>query len=515
MSITLKMCDDMDNSSRTNTKRMLYFRQILIMLVSLYTVRVVLHILGAEDYGINNVVAGFVTMFNFLSSAMATASQRYFSYDLGKEDKEQLNRTFCITFLIYILLCLIVFLIAETIGLWFVNNKLIIPADRKNAAFWIYQFSIISFIMTFITTPYKASIIAHESMDAYAYISIVEAVLKLAVVFLLKVISLDKLIIYGLLQCLVVSTNTLLYRIYAMKKFEECKFKFIWDTNMLKEMISFSGWNLFGSIAYVLKNQGLNIVLNLFFGPIVNAARGVAYQVNNAIVTFSHNFSMAMKPQIVKNYAAENYDKSISLVYSGSKLAYYLMYIFTLPLCLEINYVLTLWLKEPPALTLIFTVLVLLDALLDSVNNPVIALMQATGKIKYYQIIVGSILLLNVPISYVLLKIFNIPAYIIFVVVIILTVISSIVRLFVTQYYASMKVTGYLLNVYLPCFLTTVISCIIPVILRVTMKESLLRFILVVFVAVITTIGAIFLVGINKNEKNMLITFIKNKLHKA
>ena len=493
---------------------MLYFRQILIMLVSLYTVRVVLNVLGAEDYGINNVVAGFVTMFNFLSSAMATASQRYFSYDLGKNDAEHLNKTFCITFLIYIFLCVFVLLIAETIGLWFVIRKLVIPKERIFAAIWIYQFSIISFIMTLVTTPYKASIIAHESMDAYAYISIVEVLLKLAVVFVLRVITLDKLIIYGLLQCIVVSTNTLLYRIYAKRKFKECKYHFTWDINMLKEMLSFSGWNLFGSIAYVLKNQGLNIVLNLFFGPIVNAARGVAYQVNNAVVTFSHNFSMAVRPQIVKNYASEDIEKSINLVCSGSKLAYYLMFVFTLPLCLEMKYVLTIWLKNPPGFTVIFTILVLLDALIDSVNGPVITLMQATGKIRNYQILVGTILLFNVPVSYIALKVFNTPAHSIFIIAILLTIIASIVRLIVTHIYASLKIKFYIKKVYLPCFLITIISCIFPGLIRYFMHEGVARFFIVVFVSVMSTLLAIFTVGINKHEREILINFCKQKLLK-
>lgn len=494
---------------------MLYFRQILIMLVSLYTVRVVLNVLGAEDYGIYNVVAGFVTMFNFLSSAMATASQRYFSYDLGKNDTEHLNKTFCITFLIYIFLCMFVLLIAETIGLWFIIKKLVIPKERLIAAIWIYQFSILSFIMTLVTTPYKASIIAHECMDAYAYISIAEVLLKLTVVFVLKIITLDKLVIYGLLQCVVVSTNTLLYRIYAKRKFNECKYHFVWDISMLKEMITFSGWNLFGSIAYVLKNQGLNIVLNLFFGPIVNAARGVAYQVNNAVVTFSHNFSMAMRPQIVKNYASGDIEKSINLVCSGSKLAYYLMFVFTLPLCLEMKYVLTIWLKNPPSFTVIFTILVLLDALIDSVNNPVITLMQATGKIRNYQILVGTILLLNVPASYLALKIFNAPAYSIFLIAIVLTIIASIVRLIVTQIYASLNFKSYIKKVYVPCFITTVISCVSPGLIRYFMNEGIVRFLIVVFISVIATIFSIFIVGINKYERNLLISIFKKKVFKT
>lgn len=483
------------------------------MLVSLYTVRVVLNVLGVEDYGINNVVAGFVTMFSFLSAAMTSASQRYFSYDIGKGDNDHLNRTFCVTIIIYIFLCIVVVVVAETAGLWFVLNKMIIPAERRTAAIWVYQFSIISFIMTLITTPYKASIIAHESMDVYAYISIIEVVLKLAVVFVLQVIPLDRLILYGLLHCIVVIINTLLYRGYAKVKFPECKIHLIWDPVMFKDMLSFSGWNLFGSIAYMLKNQGLNVVLNLFFGPVINASRAVAYQINNAVVTFSQNFITAIRPQIVKKYASEETEKAYSLVYIGSKLSYYLMYIFTLPLCLELNFVLKLWLKKAPDLTLIFTSLVLIDALIDSVNNPVITLLQSTGKIKWYQIIVGGILLLNVPVSYVMLRL-GYDSYIVFIITIILTVVGSIARLIMAQIYASMKVKDYIYHVYVPCFFVTIFSFIIPYVIRQLLEESFLRFVIVVGISVLITLIGIYIFGINKDEKTLVKQIVRNKLRK-
>lgn len=339
---------------RSSSKRiakntlMLYFRQILIMLVSLYTVRVILNTLGAVDYGIYNVVAGVVTMFGFLSGAMATASQRYFAFEMGRGNKEGLRKVFCITFTIYILLALIILLLAETIGLWFVNHKLVISEERIVAARWIYQFAVLSFMVSLLTTPYMAAIIAHENMKIYAYMSVVDAVLKLGIVYVLQILPYDKLIVYGALLLTVTGISTAVYRLYCKSRYSECHYRFEWDKNLYREILSYSGWNLFGASIGIVKNQIINILLNMFFGPLVNAARGIAAQVNGAVTSFSGNFSTAMRPQIIKSYAAQNHDETIKLVQRGCKGTFFLMYLFALPLMIETPYVLTLWLKQPP-----------------------------------------------------------------------------------------------------------------------------------------------------------------------
>lgn len=294
----------MENNSCVLAKNtlLLYFRQILIMAVSLYTARVVLAVLGAEDFGIYNVVAGVVTMFGFLGGAMTSSSQRYFSYDLGKKDLKHLEITFSVTFQIYLLIALVVFLFVETAGLWFLNTKLVIPSNRLIAANWIFQAAIISFLLTLITTPFMAIIIAHENMTVYAYVSIVEVALKLGIVFLLEYLPYDKLIVYGILLSLVSFINTAIYRFYCHKHYSECKVRFICDGKLFKEIIAYSGWNLFGNLAAIFKNQGINILLNLHFGAIVNAARGIAGQVNSAVMSFSNNFSTALRPQVIKTY---------------------------------------------------------------------------------------------------------------------------------------------------------------------------------------------------------------------
>lgn len=392
-----KIQDKTSSSTRRIAKNtvVLYFRQILIILVSLYTVRVVLATLGAEDYGIYNVVAGVVTMFSFLSGAMATASQRYFSYALGQNDEVQLKRYFSMSFTIYCLIALVVVVIAETCGLWFVENKLVVPLERQQAAFWIYQASIFPTVCTILTAPFMASIIAHEDMNIYAYVSIVEVVLKLGIVFLLSLFPADKLIVYGFLMAAVVFVNTAIYRSICARKYRECRFSFFWDKRLFKELVGYTGWNMFGASVGIFKNQLVNIVLNQFFSPVVNAARGIAYQVNGAVTSFSQGFSTAVRPQIIKSYASGNKEEMLALMYRSCKATFFLMYVFTLPLSLEMSYVLGLWLGNVPENAILFTRLALLDALIDSVSYPLMTAAQATGKIGLYQSVVGGILLLN------------------------------------------------------------------------------------------------------------------------
>ena len=490
---------------------MLYFRQILIMLVSLYTVRVVLNVLGAEDYGIYNVVAGVVTMFGFLSGAMATASQRYFSYDLGKNDEEHLKTTFSVTFQIYVLLSLLVFLLAETLGLWFVNNKLVIPQERMTAANWIFQAAVISFLLTLITTPYMAAIIAHENMNVYAYVSIVEAALKLGIVFLLCVLSYDKLIVYGALLALVALVNTSIYRFYCRKHYAECRFTFVKDGKLFREIISYSGWNLFGASVGIVKNQILNILLNIHYGAVVNAARGIAVQVNSAVISFGQNFSKALDPQVIKMYASKEKSECEIVVCRAGKLTFFLMWIFMLPLILEMDFVLGIWLKNPPANAVIFTRLILIDSLIEAVSYQVMTLAQATGKIKLYQGVVSGILLLNFPISYFVLS-FGYPSWCVFIVSIVITIISSLVRLFIVHNLTVFSVKKFLCSVILSCILIVISSLIIPCTIVHFLSDGWSRFFLVSVSSVLLVGIFSFAIGLNKAERNFVLITIKDKV---
>jgi len=506
-------------SEQSNSKRiakntlMLYFRQILIMLVSLYTVRVVLNVLGAEDYGIYNVVAGVVTMFKFLANSMATASQRYFSFDLGKENFGRLKKTFSITFQIYLLLIVIVLLLAETLGLWFVNEKLVIPESRIKAANWIYQVAIISFCFTLISSPYMASIIAHERMNVYAYVSIIEVLLQLLIVFVIKITGHDKLMTYGTLLALVSVINMFMYYIYARKKFPECKFSYIRDGHYMRELISYSSWNLFGASIGVFKNQIGNIILNLNAGVVVNAARGIAFQVTSAVNSFVANFSTALRPQIIKSYASNNKQESLYYVYLGSKLSYSLLYLFIMPLSLEMEFVLTLWLKQVPEYVVIFTRLALLSCLLDSLSLQIMTLAQATGRIKLYQAVVGSLALLNVPL-YILGFKLGYGAEIMFVIDIIISFITLVARLIIIKQLTDFSISEFFVKSIMPCFLETIVSLVVVYFVYIHVNGEWLRFFVVCLTSSLVIILSFIFMVLSKKERMQLKSFVYSKVRR-
>jgi O-antigen/teichoic acid export membrane protein len=494
-----------------NNTLMLYFRQILIMLVSLYTVRAVLETLGAEDYGIYNVVAGVVTMFGFLSGSMATASQRFFAFELGRGDFERLKRIFSLSLLIYALIALIVLFLAETAGLWFVSHKLIIPPERRGAARWIYQFSIVSFVFTIMVSPFIAAIIAHEDMNIYAAVSIVEAALKLGIVLLLKIIPLDKLELYGILLCAVTAINTGIYSTICKLRYQECKFRFYRNKELFKELAGFTGWNLFGAASYILRTQGINILLNLFFGPLVNAARGIAVQVNSVVNTFSQNFITAIRPQITKQYAGENYPEMLNLVFWGSKLSYFLMFIFTVPVLFETPYIIKIWLINPPPYVVVFICLGFLNTLFESISYPLTYVAQATGRIRLYQSIVAGILLLNIPFSYLALKM-GFPPYSVMFVGVSLTIVTFFVRiLMIKRLLAFFLIRAFIKQVLIPVFSVSILSIIFPFFIVNILSESFFR-LCVSFVSIIVTIFCIYYIGLTKTEQMTVQRYFKNTL---
>jgi O-antigen/teichoic acid export membrane protein len=482
------------------------------MLVSLYAVRVVLETLGAEDYGIYNVVAGVVTMFGFLSNSMATATQRYVSFELGRGDFEQTKKVFSTCLIIYLLIGILIVLLAETIGLWFVSNKLIIPNERMEVAQWIYQFSIFSFFLTIITTPYIASIIAHERMSIYAYVSALEAALKLIIVFILRFIPMDSLQLYGILFCIATFINTFVYRSICTYKFQECRFRFYWNKDLFKEIMSYTGWNLFGQIADILKKQGENILLNQFFNPVVVASRGIALSVNGHVSKFFQDFGTALRPQIIKAYAAGRKNEMLSLIFYGMKGTYFLMYFFTLPLILEMPTVLVLWLKNPPEYLVVFTRLSLIDTLIASIANSVIGTaVQATGKIKLYQSVIGGIILLNLPISWILLS-KGTPAYSIFFVAIALGVISLIARLLIIKNLLDFPLKRFYKEILLPLLLVSLSSAIIPVSLCMILKPNFFRFCIVTLASILLISVCAYLIGLNSIERKKINNMILNKI---
>jgi O-antigen/teichoic acid export membrane protein len=501
-----------------NTKRivkntiMLYFRMLLIMAVSLFTVRIVFKALGVVDYGIYNLVSGIVVMFSFLSSTMASASQRFFAFELGRNDIQQLRRTFSMTVTIYVIIALVVMLLAETVGLWFLNNMLVIPAERMNAANWIYQFSILSFISTIMTIPYNAAIIAHENMNVYAYVSILEVVLKLVIAYLLVLFSFDKLKLYGLLTFLVIWAIRYIYRTICKHKYEECKFGFYWDKGLFKTLMSYSGWSLFGAMSGILKNQGINVILNMFFGPTINAAKAVAYNVNSAVNQFASNFYTAIRPQITKHFAAGEQQQMMSLVFQSSKLSYFLLFFISMPVLLETNFILTLWLKEPPEYTEIFTWLVIINTLIDSLSYPLMSAAQATGKIKKYQSVVGGMLLFNLPVSYCFLKLGFQPQVTLYVSIVI-SLICLFLRLLILKGMIDLDIRKYFKKVLLIIFSVSIVAYIIPLFLRLKLEEGFIRFLIVGGLGVITSIAAMYLIGFNVKERAVIIKMVRNNVY--
>lgn len=502
----------------SNTKRiakntlMLYFRQILIMGVSLYTVRVVLEVLGAEDYGIYNVVAGVVSMFSFLSGAMATASQRYFSFDLGKNDYEQLKKTFSVTLCIYLLLILLVVVLAETVGLWFVYNKLVIPPERLHAAKWIYQFSIFSFVITLITTPYMASIIAHENMNVYAYVSIVEAILKLVIVFILQKLSYDKLVVYGFLLCAVGFINASLYRGFCKKHYEECRFKPVWNMKMFQEICGFTGWSLFGAFTTVVRTQALTILINQFFNPVVVAARAISNQVSNTLNVFSSNFNTSLYAPIIKEYASNNNERMFSLIFNGCKMTFFLMWIFALPLCLRMEYVLTLWLKQLPEYVVVFTILSVIEVLIVSISLPIATAARAPGKMKTYELVLGTLQLTIFVVSLIWIKYYNGQAIVIFYTAIIINIAMFVIRLLIIRTLINLPLRMFIVNVILPVFAIFIISVIPSYYLNKVLPQNFISLTLIVIITLFLSTTLMFFMGISKDQRLRIVNKIRSKI---
>lgn len=382
----------------------LYFRMLLTLGVTLYTSRVVLNSLGVEDFGIYNVVGGVVTMMAFLSGAMSSATQRFLSFELGKNNLRQLARVFKMSLNIHWLIVLIVICVAQTLGLWFVNNQLVIPPDRLAASNWVFQCALFSFCCTVLGVPYNAVIIAHEKMNAFAYISIVDVLLKLSVVFLLAAHDGDKLQMYGLLQAMVSLLILGCYYTYARWQFVVTRYSWYWNAELFKTLFSYTGWNLFGNVAAVATNQGINMLLNLFFGATVNAARAIAFQVNSAITGFITSLQMSINPQIVKSYASDNHTYMLQLVFSGARYSFFLLYMLAIPFLLQTEVILKVWLGILPEHAVDFCRLVIIDSLIICLSGTLMTAFQATGKIKKYQMVVGCIIFCNLPISYLFLK---------------------------------------------------------------------------------------------------------------
>ena len=498
----------MSNNSSNNRRIakntiILYLRMILILVVGLYTSRVVLNTLGVEDYGLYNVVGGFVTVFAFLNGAMSTATQRFITFELAKGDLQLQRTTFSTAINIHLALALVITLLAETIGLWFVCNKLVIPAERFIAALWVYQLSIAALFIQIVSIPYNAAIIAHEKMSAFAFISIMDVTLKLAIVYALTLVSWDKLIFYAVLLFLVGVLDRIIYGAYCGRNFPEAKYSFSIDKSLLKEMTNIAGWSLFGNLAGVGYTQGLNILLNMFFGPAVNAARGVAVTVQGVVSGFVANFQMALNPQITKSYAVNDLKRMHSLIYASSKFSFYLLFMIVWPIMIEAQEILNLWLKLVPEHTVWFMRLILLIMLIEALANPMMISSQAAGKVKVYQSVVGGLLLLILPLAYIALRLGANPESV-FIVHLLMAIVAQLFRVLIVGRMINMPLLEYgrvvLLRIVAVFILVTIPTYTMYSILPDGHRFTLLVLLLTFFTECVVIVA----VGLTQSERSMM-----------
>ncbi len=509
----------MSDTTILNNKRIakntifLYLRMLIVLVVSLYTSRIILNTLGVEDYGINNVVAGFVSLFGFLNATLSSSIQRFYNFEGAKNGSTGYKQVYITAMIIHIIIAAIILVVLESIGLWYVNKIMVIPDERLNAAKTLFQTSVISMLFVLLQIPFIGVIMAKEHMNFYAFTSIIDVLLKLIVVILFQFIPYDKLIIYGLLSLSISIINFILYFGYCKRKFKEIKFEFKYYPILFKSILGFSGWNLLGTFAFMLKGQGINMLLNLFFGPVINAARGIAFQVNSAISGFSQNITVAFRPQIVNSYAKNFFSNVKHLMYTESRICFMLIATLITPLIIDIDYVLYIWLGSAvPEWTNVFTELVLIDLLVCTLNTPCTQVVWATGKIKQYQIGSSIVSLSLLPLCWGLLKI-GLNASSVFVATIVISVINQIVCLVITSKVFNISFSNYIKSVILPCLTFLIIIPILPYLVNKNMEMSLLRLILTIVCDVIIAIPLCYYLGINKQQRKVIKNIIVNKIN--
>lgn len=485
----------------------------LTMLIGLYTSRVILNVLGVEDYGTYNVVGGVVGMFSLLTAAMSSSISRFLTFELGRGDMEHLKKVFSTSLNVQFLMAFVIIVATEIIGVWFLNHKINIPIERLDAANWVMQCSIITFVVNLLMSPYNASIISHEKMGLYAYISILDVVLKLIVVFSLYYSPFDKLKSYAVLLFAVSVIIAGIYWLYCKYNFEECQYQLRVDKKLLKEITGYAGWGVVGDGAWILNTQGVNILINLFFGVTLNAARGIATTVDNIVQSFVRSFMVALNPQITKSYASGDLQYMHKLIFFGAKYSYFLMLLFIIPICLETNLILSLWLRTVPDYAVVFSQLSLIASMSWALGNTLTTAIAATGKIRNFELVVGVAYLLIFPMTWIAFEIGLPPVscYIIYVVVFFLIVFMKI-RLVAKKIHMSGK--DYMCRVLLKCLYVTVLSSFLPVCICCFQEDSIPRLLEVGIISVCCTITSIWYVGITEEEKTYALDFIKKRIYR-
>lgn len=493
----------------------LYFRTFITMIVGLYTARVMLHALGVEDYGVNNVVGGIVAMSSFVTGTMSQAISRYLTFTLGKGDKEEQVRMFSTSVNAQILMAILIAIALEIAGVWFLNTQANIPDSRMDAANWVLQCSIISLAISLISTPYNATIIAHERMTIFAYTSISDVTLRLAICFIIQAYGGDRLILLSLLGISVSLMMQLFYGWYCKRNFSEARYSIkIFDKGLLKELTVFSGWNLFGSTAWVLNTQGVNMLVNVFFGVMYNASRGLATTISGAIINFVGNFTTAFTPQITKSYAQGNYDYSIGLANKGTKITWLMLYVFIVPVCCEADMILRLWLDDVPPMAALFLRFTMFESLATQSGSVLLKLVQADGNIKRYQIEITLAGFCVFPLSW-LAYLLGAPVWSAYLIFIIVYFSINIVRYIRLKSLMPFSIRQHLMECVLPCVIVSATSFIVPLLICFNMEDGLLRFFIVVPVGILSTIVCSYLFGLSQSEKELVIVQGKKLMTKV
>lgn len=503
----------------TNSKRIikntfvLYLRMLFLMVIGLYTSRVVLQLLGVDDFGIYNVVGGFVALFAVLSQSLSSAASRFLTFELGKRNFNKLSAVFSTTLIIHFVLALVIAVLAESVGVWFVNCRMVIPPERVVAANWAFQFSVLTFCVTLVTVPYQAAVIAHENMKAFAYISVFDGIGKLLICYLLTNSPTDRLIYYAFMMFVVQSVSRGLFYVYCRRNYAECKALWTCDRVLLKDIAGFAGWNMIGSTSAILRNQGVNVLLNLFYGPVVNAARALANQVMQVVNNFVENYFMAIRPQITKSYANGARDYMTTLIFYGCRLSYYMLLMICLPILMSTDYLLHFWLTMVPEKSVLFVQLSLIFTMIESISSPLVTAQLATGRIRNYQIVVGGLQMMNLPVSYVFLK-FNASPEIVYYVAISIAVCCLFARLFMLRNGIHLNVPDFIRCILFNAFSVTFISVALSLFVSKFFNGTFISFVVCSFLYIIISLLTIMYVGCKSQERAFVLAKAKKYIRR-
>jgi len=512
------MAEEISSNKRiAKNTLVMYVRMIVMMFIGFYTSRVVLNALGISDLGLMNVAGSVLGMFSFINETFVSGTQRFLSFAIGEGNIEKLKKTFRCAFTIHVLIAILIFIIGETFGLWYVYNKLVIEPGRFDAALWCYQLSLLAVLIGIIQIPFQSALVAHEKIGIYAYMSIFDAVGRLLVAFLIQITPWDKVITYSTLIFIVCFTPTFIYNYYCRKHFQECAFRCGYDKEIFHNMIGFSGWNTLGSLVGMSQGSGMELILNAFCGTVVNGARGIALQANGWVMKFVNNFMVALNPQIIKSYASGDMERMGSLVMNGSRLGCYLLLFLGIPLFIKIEWILNVWLGQCPQYTVVFMRIAMIEAFFRTMGNTTVVAMHATGRMKVLNLVIAPILLLVLPVSYIFFTLGFSPD-IVLLINVCPWVIVPLVRIFLVRKYTGNKfsVKQFVSKVYFSNILVALLMFAVPYYISkyIHVENGFVSFLILCTVSVVSSTVILLFIGMDKSERILLRTYISKFLKK-